>query len=97
MFLARLYGNYMSGLLETSTQSCCGLTFIRAASSGPERGGGGIRGFFAASSNIATSSSFSSLLPFAGVDGPEERFNTSLKTDIFFFVCNNASRNISFN
>lgn len=68
----RLCSLYESGILGTLIQPYCGQTFMRAANSGPERGGGGMRGFFAASSNIATSSSFSSLLPFAGVDGPED-------------------------
>lgn len=46
-------------------------TFIIAASSGPDSGGGGTRGFFAASSNIATISSLSSLLVLdTKVEGP---------------------------
>lgn len=55
------------------------LTFIMAASSGPERGGGGMRGFLAASSKMATSSSLSGLLPLPPVEGPLEG------TDIYIY------------
>lgn len=53
---------------------------MRAANSGPDRGGGGMRGFFAASSNMATSSSLSSFLPLEGSDGPEDKY--LMKTNI---------------